>query len=162
MNRSVYDVLNFIPGDVQTLVWMATSLSNYYQGLRAPFIPTYEKYLNPVPEVNQGLVRNALPYLAFLAVDHELEEYQKKMENMLSRTSRVDLKFSAEQFKAIATMVRHGQEKPTSSIDALAAYIISIIQKVSDTPIQQILRTVSVGYFITDVSSCRFPKSCSL
>lgn len=145
MNRPIYDVLNFIPGDYQTVVWMTTSLSNYYQGLLAPFKPTYEKYLNPVPEVNRGLVRNALPYLAFLAVDHELAEYQKKMESMLSRTSRIDLKFSAEQCKAIATTVRYGQEKPISSVDALAAYITSIIQKVSDTPIEEILRTVSVG-----------------
>lgn len=121
-----------------------SSLSNYYQGLPSPTIPTFEKYLHPEPVMKTEFIEDAAPYLSFLAIDYDVKEYWRRFEDGLSRITRVDLKLSWEQVQVISRSAKQSTHVKISTMDAVAAYIITVIQRISDPPLRQIHHIVDV------------------
>jgi hypothetical protein len=83
-------------------------------------------------------IEDAMQYLSFLAIDYDMQDYWKRIEEEASRISRVDLKLSSKQLRAIATLARKDTHIKISTMDAVAAYIINVIQRISDIPIRRI------------------------
>lgn len=119
------------------------TLSNYYQTSSPSHpiplpAPTYEKYLSEDPDLDADYIDQAFPYLSYLAIDCTAEEYAKRQQEIVDRTSRVDFSFSKDQIQAISAEVRQGEKIQMSTMDILAAYVISVIQRISPTPVKQI------------------------
>lgn len=135
---------------------MMQAFSNYYQNLPVSTMPTFDKYLRPDPIINPDDIHHAIPYLSFLTVDYDLHEYSRKFAAMLARITRVDLKFSAEQITTLFVLASQGTDAKISPMDAVAAYVISVIQRVSDVPIERLQRIFGVGYLFNFTSVSQF------
>ncbi|KAF8183387.1 hypothetical protein BJ912DRAFT_976333 [Pholiota molesta] len=121
-------------GDAYTTMRLMESWSKYYQGLSPTWKPTFEKYLTRSPATMNALpmdyVSTVIPYIGFLAVPTPWT------------ITRIDLKFTSNSLHNISEMALKtsqwlGDGHKPSLTDSLAAYLIYILQKVSDTKIVQ-------------------------
>ncbi|KAF8961556.1 hypothetical protein BDZ97DRAFT_2076907 [Flammula alnicola] len=135
-------------------------LSQYYLALKSlktiqPLHEiTFERYFRSPhsletrsPELNAHLpdyMPTALPYLGFLAVDYPHQYILNRVQESMDGTERVDLKFSRDQLQGILQHALGGNqanELRISKTDAVAAYIITLVQRTSKVPISQVQQT---------------------
>lgn len=132
------------------------SWSSYYQGLAATWTPTFEKYLTPSPITAKALpldyVSLTIPYMGFIAVHHSLDSVVGGIERLYKSSARIDLKFPSNTLRKVSEMVlktsqqyNSGSKNP-SATDSLGAYLVYILQKVSDTKIVQAQQLFGVSY----------------
>ncbi|KAF8183382.1 hypothetical protein BJ912DRAFT_549261 [Pholiota molesta] len=133
-------------GDAATAMRLMESWSNYYQGLAATWTPSFEKYLTPSPITAKALPLDYIsltsPYIGFIAVHHSLDSVLNGLGRLYESSVRIDLKFPSNTLRKVSEMVlKTSQEcnrsKKPSATDSLGAYLVYILQKVSDTKIVQ-------------------------
>jgi hypothetical protein len=110
--------------------------SNYYQGLRPAMIPTFEKYLDPVPTIERQFVYDTFVKIPHLAVHYSADRLYQMYNEMQSTTSHVHIKLSLAEIMAIRAMVMRSTEIRLSTMDTLAAYLITVLNRIEDVPIQ--------------------------
>ena len=113
-------------------------------------IPTFEKYFTPDPTLERNLVKDMIPYVQHLETGLELPVFLELYNEMMTTTSRVDVKLSLAQLKAIKSIADKTASIRISTMDALVAYFITVLNRVSEQPIGQIMTVASVRSF----SSC--------
>ena len=67
--------------------------------------------------------------------------------DMLATTSRVDFKLTMEEISAIKAKVKQypdAQGKRLSSMDAVLAYFVTVLDRTEDEPIQKIVNVIEV------------------
>ena len=75
--------------------------------------------------------------------------------HMLATTSRIDFKLTAEEIsniKAEVSLCPGAQAKRLSSMDAILAYFITVLDRTEDEPIQSITNVIEVRV-ITDLAT---------
>lgn len=120
------------------------SFSNYYQQLPPLIIPSFEKYLQQDVQFNQDWLDDAMPYLSYLSVGYGIDEYLKRNQAMTANVSRLDMTFSSDQLQSIKASATRDSNDRVSTMDALAAYLITVLNRVSLVPIQQVMNVVEV------------------
>jgi hypothetical protein len=126
-------------GDATTVARFIEAFSNYYQDLPPPMVPTFEKYFTPDPTLERDLVKDVIPYVPYLATPYELPVFFGLYNDMMTTTSRVDIKLSLAQLKAIKSMADETASIRVSTMDALVGYFITVLNRVSEQPIEQIV-----------------------
>ena len=86
----------------------ANSLSLYYQGIRPSFTPTFEKYSEPDPTVEENIISEILPFLYHQEHAIQNSTISALFSNMFSATSRISVRISALEVHAIHTWVSSG------------------------------------------------------
>lgn len=132
-------------GDAVTFVRIMQTLSTYYQGLPPPMMPTFDKYTQADPILDPDTVPAILPYLSQLAVDYESEEVAKSHMTSASNACRVDVTLTAEEVTAITLSARQDTKSQISSMDALAGYFATIINRIAEEPIDQLVHVVEAS-----------------
>jgi hypothetical protein len=122
---------------------MAT-VSNYYQGLPAPMIPTFEKYLNPEPTIERQFVFDTLAQIPHLGIDYTAEKFYQMYSKMLSTTSRVDFKVTLAELTAIRDLANKSAGQRVSTMDSILAYLVTVLNATLEIPIQTIMHVVEV------------------
>jgi hypothetical protein len=120
------------------------AFSNYYQDLPPPMVPTFEKYFTPDPTLERDLVKDVIPYVPHLTTLYELPVFFGLYNDMMTTTSRVDIKLSLAQLKAIKSMADETASIRVSTMDALVGYFITVLNRVSEQPIEQIVTVADV------------------
>lgn len=136
-------------GDAVTFVRIMQTFSTYYQGLSLPTMPTFDKYTQTDPILDPDTVPAILPYLSQLAVDYESDEVAKSYMTSASNVCRVDITLTAEEITAITLSARQETKFQISSMDALAGYFATIVNRIAEEPIDQLVHVVEAsGYSV--------------
>ena len=136
-------------GDAVTFVRIMQTFSTYYQGLSPPTMPTFDKYTQTDPILDPDTVPAILPYLSQLAVDYESDEVAKSYMTSASNACRVDITLTAEEITAITLSARQETKSHISSMDALAGYFATIVNRIAEEPIDQLVHVVEAsGYSV--------------
>jgi hypothetical protein len=120
--------------------------SNYYQNLRPLIIPTFEKFLHPVPTIERQFIYDTLTQVPQLGVRYKAEIFHKMFNEMQSTTSRVDIKLTLAEIMAIHNLVKKSTEMRISTTDSLAAYLVTVLNRIEDVPIRRIANVIDVEY----------------
>jgi len=88
-------------------------------------IPTFEKFLDPVPKIERQFV-----------YDNEMQ----------LTTSRVDIRLTSADIMAIRDMARKSTEMSISAMDSLAAYLVTVLNRTEDVPIWRIYNVIEVRH----------------
>jgi hypothetical protein len=123
-----------------------TSLSDYYLGLTPTVVPTFEKYLQRAPTLEQHLVDEALRFAPHLAEDMPMMELVVSMQKSEATTSGVEVKFTASQLNAIRAAAELEATNKISTSDALTAYIVTVLNRISPVTIENITSIISVSF----------------
>lgn len=83
----------------------ANSLSLYYQGIQPSFMPTFDKYDEPDPTVEEDIIPEVLPHLYHQEHAIQTSALPALFSNMRSATSRMSIRFSALEVRAIHAWV---------------------------------------------------------
>lgn len=94
------DVFN-LSGDCTSMTHFMNGLSLYYQGIVATFKPSFDKYYQPDPVLEEVLIPQVLPSLYYQEHAMKTSIALKSLETMLSTTSRIAVRISANQVRAI-------------------------------------------------------------
>jgi hypothetical protein len=121
-----------------------TSLSDYYLGLTPAMIPTFEKYLQPSPVLERHLVEDTLCLAPQLAEDMSLSSFFELLQHKSAITSRVEVKFTSDQLKAIRSAAEREATNKISTSDALVAYLITVLNRISPVTIKNVTNIVNV------------------
>lgn len=81
------------------------SLSLCYQDIAATFKPSFDKYHQSDPVLDEELIPQVLPLLYYQEHAMETSIVLKSLETMLSTTSRIAVRISADQVRAIHAWV---------------------------------------------------------
>jgi hypothetical protein len=122
------------------------AFSNYYQDLRPVMIPTFEKYLDPVPKIERQFVYDTLAHVPHLGLQYSRKRFHEMYNEMQSTTSRVDIKLTSADIMAIRDMARKSTEMSISAMDSLAAYLVTVLNRTEDVPIWRIYNVIEVRY----------------
>ncbi|KIM84836.1 hypothetical protein PILCRDRAFT_5880 [Piloderma croceum F 1598] len=140
-----------------TLMGLMLSISNYYQDLRPVMIPTFEKYLDPVPRIEQQYVYDTLAQVPHLGLHYSKERVHEMYNEMQSTTSRMDIKLDPADIMAIRDMARKSTEMSISAMDSLAAYLVTVLNKTEDVPIWRIYNVIEYRGAKSDPRSIYIP-----
>jgi hypothetical protein len=83
----------------------ANSLSRYYQGIQPSFVPTFEKYDEPDPTVEEYIIPEVLPLLYHQEHAIQNSALNALFGNMFCATSRISVRISALEVRAIHAWV---------------------------------------------------------
>ena len=112
-------------------------------------MPTFDKYTQTDPILDPDTVPAILPYLSQLAVDYESDEVAKSYMTSASNACRVDITLTAEEITAITLSARQETKSHISSMDALAGYFATIVNRIAEEPIDQLVHVVEAsGYSV--------------
>lgn len=106
--------------------------------------PTFEKYFHPVPQIERQFIYDTLPQIPQLGVNYKAETYHEMFNEMLSTTSRVDIKLTSAEIMAIYNMAKMTTVMRISTMDSLAAYLV--LNRTEDVPIQRIANVIGVRH----------------
>lgn len=132
-------------GDGTTALRFMTSLSDYYLGFTPALVPTFEKYLQPPPALERHLVDDAMHLAPQLAEDMPFASFLASIYQNMATTSRIQVKFTATQLKAIRVTANLEATTKISTSDALAGYLVTVLNKISPVTIENITNIISVG-----------------
>jgi len=118
--------------------------SNYYQGLSPVTIPSFEKFLDPVPIIERQFVYDTLTQLPHLGVQYTAKVCDEMFNEMQSTTSRVAIKLTLAEIMAIHNVAQKSTEKRISAMDSLAAYLVTVLNRIEDVPIRRIANIIGV------------------
>src|SRR5882762_2315328 len=133
-------------GDGTMVLRFMTSLSDYYLGLTPALLPTFEKYLQPTPILEQHLVDDTLCLAPQLAEDISLQSFLRLAVQKKTITSHVEIKFALEQLKAICVVADREAINGISTSDALAAYLVTVLNRISTVAIANVTNIISVRF----------------
>jgi len=119
--------------------------SNYYQDLPPAVIPNFDKYFDPAPKIEQPFIYDVLAQIPYLDVHYSAKRFHEMYNEMLSTTSRVDVKLTFKEIMAIRYMATRGTNMKVSTMDCLAAYFITVLNRTEDVPIRQISNLLQVS-----------------
>jgi hypothetical protein len=108
-------------------------------------MPTFEKYLQPPPVLERHLVDDTLRLAPQLAEDMSLETFFALVQEEKATTSRVEIKFTSDQLRAIRTAAEREATNKISTSDALAGYLITVLNRISPVAIENVTNIISVG-----------------
>jgi hypothetical protein len=108
------------------------------------FTPTFENYTTILPKLDRDGILNAIPLVPHAAVDYAPEDFFRMYTNMLRTTSRIDLQFTKKQVQAMHIVAQTTAEAKIGIKDALAAYLIGVLNRVEDVPATIISNVISV------------------
>lgn len=112
-------------------------------------MPTFDKYTQTDPILDPDTVPAILPYLSQLAVDYKSDEVAKSYMTSASNACRVDITLTAEEITAITLSARQETKFQISSMDALAGYFATIVNRIAEEPIDQLVHVVEAsGYSV--------------
>lgn len=103
--------------------------------------------MNPSPTIPAHDVRSTLAKIAHLGINYSPENFYKMYADMLGTTSRVDFKLTTEEvfaIKAMANQCPGAQGNRLSSMDAMLAYFVTVLDRTEDEPIQKIVNVIEV------------------
>lgn len=86
----------------------ANSLSLYYQGIQPSCVPTFEKYGEPDPTVEEDIIPEVLPLLYHQEHAIQTSTLPALFSNMRSATLRMSIRISALEVRAIHAWVSNG------------------------------------------------------
>jgi hypothetical protein len=112
--------------------------SNYYQDLPPVMIPTFDKYFDPAPKIEQQFIYDTIAQVPHLGVHYSAKRFHEMYNEMVSTTSRVDVKLTFEEIMAIRDMVTKSTKTKVSTMDCLAAYFVTVLNRTEDVPIREI------------------------
>lgn len=118
--------------------------SNYYQDILPVKILTFEKFLNPVPTIERHFVYDTFTQVPQLGVHYKAEMCHELLNEMQSKTSRVDIKLTLVEIMAIHNVTKKNTEKRISTMDSLIAYLVTVLNRTEDVPIQRIANIIDV------------------
>jgi hypothetical protein len=110
-------------------------------------VPTFEKYFTPDPTLERDLVKDVIPYVPHLATWYELPVFFQLYSQMMTTTSRVDIKVSLAQLKAIKSIADETASIRVSTMDALLGYFITVLNRVLEQAIEQIMTVADVRFW---------------
>lgn len=122
------------------------AFSNYYQDLRPTMTPTFEKYLDPVPTIERQFVYETLTQMPLMGIYYSTKRYSEMYNEIQSATCRVDIKFKLSEIMAIRDMAMKNVQAKVSTMDCLAAYLITVLNKTETLPISRIFNVIGVRY----------------
>ena len=122
-----------------------TSLSDYYLGLTPALVPTFEKYLQPHPVLERHLMDETILLAPQLAKDMSLASFFASIPQNIAATSRIEVKFTKTQLNAIRAAAELEATNKISTSDALAGYLVTVLNRISPVTIENITNIVSVG-----------------
>lgn len=121
-------------------------MSRFYNE-RPPYPPpTFEKFFNhEEPTLERTLIQEMLPQVPHLAVDYPQDVFYQMYNKMMDETAHMRITLTAEQLSALQKIAQAqaGNDKLTKP-DAMAAYIITILNRISPSPIRQIINILDV------------------
>ncbi|KIM79320.1 hypothetical protein PILCRDRAFT_564103 [Piloderma croceum F 1598] len=135
-----------ILGDGTTLSRVMHAWSNYYQDLAPEMIPTFEKYGDPAPKIERQFINDTLTQVPHLGVPYSTKMFHEMFSEMLSTTSRVDIKLTLEEILAIRDMATKSTTMRVSTMDCLAAYFVTVLNRTEDVPIWEISNAIEVKH----------------
>ena len=122
-------------------------MSRFYND-RPPYPPpSFEKFLNPEePVLERTLIQEMLPEVPHLAIDYAPDVFHQMYNEMMEATAFTKVTFTAEQLAALQTtaQAQAGSNKLTKQ-DAVVAYIATVLNRISPTPIRQIISILDVS-----------------
>lgn len=86
-----------------------------------------------------------LPLIAEFKVEHDKETALKMWSDSQDSTARIDLVFNAEQLGRLKVEAQTTIMRRISTQDALIAYIIIVLSKVSPVPIERAWNHINVS-----------------
>ncbi|KIM84017.1 hypothetical protein PILCRDRAFT_422842 [Piloderma croceum F 1598] len=119
-----------------------TSLSVHYLGLTPVLVPTFEKYLQSPPALERHLV-DAVRLAPQLAEDMSFTSFFASIYQNIATTSRIEVKFTATQLKAICATANLEATNKISTSDALAGYLVTVLYRISPVTIENITNIIS-------------------
>ncbi|EJU01506.1 hypothetical protein DACRYDRAFT_22625 [Dacryopinax primogenitus] len=133
-------------GDGLTFFRFTNMISQFYRGLPAVHpLPTYEAYFRPPPSLPRHLVAPVARELAPHLLQHyDREEAGELYARSFLSTTRLDMQFSLEEINLLKLEASRKAGQNVSKQDALAAYLITAINRVRKIPINQIINLVNV------------------
>ena len=123
-----------------------TSLSDHYLGLTPALVPTFEKYLQRPPTLERHLVDETMRLAPQLAKDLPLLSFLASAQIAEATTSRVEVKFTASQLKTIRAAAELDATNKISTSDALAGYLVTVLNRISPVTIENITNIISVSF----------------
>ncbi|KZP29880.1 hypothetical protein FIBSPDRAFT_1038589 [Athelia psychrophila] len=128
-----------ICGDCASMTHLMNSLSLCYQDIAATFKPSFDKYHQSDPVLDEELIPQVLPLLYYQEHAMETSIVLKSLETMLSTTSRIAVRISADQVRAIHAWVTKRTTVPrVSETDAVVGFFSTAIAAVSPAPVRRI------------------------
>jgi hypothetical protein len=121
-----------------------TSLSDYYLDLVPALMPTFEKYLQPTPVLEQHLMEDTLRLAPQLAEDMSVSSLFAQIQQEKAATSHVLVKFTSDQLRIIRTAADRDATNNISTSDALAGYLITVLNRISPVTIDNVTNIISV------------------
>lgn len=88
-----------------------------------------------------------MPLVPHLAVDYAPDVFFEMYQAMLKSTSYINLQFSVDQLRALQAAASANAGVKISTADAFAAYLITVLNRVSPSPIQQVINYIDVCAF---------------
>ena len=123
-----------------------TSLSDYYLGLTPTVVPTFEKYLQRAPTLEPHLVDETIRFAPQLTEDMPIMSLLASIQLAEATTSRVEIKFTASQLKAIRAAAEREATNKISTSDALSGYLVTVLNRISPVTIENITNIISVSF----------------
>ncbi|KAF7984518.1 hypothetical protein HWV62_13681 [Athelia sp. TMB] len=126
-------------GDCTSMTQFMIGLSQHYQDTALTFKPTFEKFHQPDPVLDEALIPQVLPLLWYQEHAMPIPAAIQAMGAMLSTTSRIDVRLSADQVRAIhAWITKHTTVTQISETDAMIGFLATAIAAVSPAPVRRI------------------------
>lgn len=122
-----------------------TSLSDYYLGLTPAVVPTFEKYLESPPALEQHLKDDTMRLAPQLASDISVASLFGAIQQSRATTSHIQVKFTATQLKAIRAMADLEATNRISTSDALIGYLVTVLNRISPVAIEHIISILNVS-----------------
>jgi hypothetical protein len=156
--------MRFLLGDGTALHRFWVTLSDYYLDIQPAVTPTFEAFLQPPPILERNLVDDTLKLIPEWGVTYEKQVMVDKFLAMIASTSRLDLKFTLEQLKAMRAAASRGVSPGTriSTQDSLVAYLVKVLSQLAPAPVGQMTCVVNVGPSIVSFISCSHIWSCHI
>ncbi|KZO99165.1 hypothetical protein CALVIDRAFT_466606, partial [Calocera viscosa TUFC12733] len=133
-------------GDGLTFHRFTNMISQFYRGLpEAHPLPTYETYFRGPPTIprhmTQQVAQDAAPHLLRHYDNNDIGELYTR--SFLS-TTRLDMQFSLDELNILKSEASRRAGRNVSKQDALAAYLITVINRIRDTQITQVVNLLNI------------------
>jgi cbb3-type cytochrome oxidase cytochrome c subunit len=120
--------------------------SNYYQDLRPVMVPTFEKYLDPVPKIEGQFIYDTLAQVPHLGIHYSIKKIDEMFNEMHSKTSRVDIRLTSAEIMAIRNKGIKNIKMRVSTMDCVVAYLVAVLNRTEDVPIHEVSSYIGVRH----------------
>lgn len=125
-----------------------TTLSAYYEHRPPLHPPTFEKFLDTPPRCPPALLASTLQYIPNYAVDYPADDLLKMIAHRKDTTERVYLRFTVGHLGKLKARACKSTGNPMlTSMQSLAGYLATILNRIDDAPVQAINYRLGVNNF---------------